>query len=209
VIALDNPPLRPARVAGLVLAAGRSTRMGRNKLIAELGGVPLVSRAVDAALGACLASVWVVTGHDADEVRSALSGRDVGFAHNADFERGIASSLRVGLQAVGAGFDGVAVLLGDMPYVRAQHVAQLVAAFERVAAGSICVPEHLGLRGNPVIWPARDFSALMALEGDVGGRSLLQQRQDRVLRVPIEDDGVLVDLDTPEALLAAAERADL
>src|SRR4029077_5679145 len=104
--------------------------------------------------------------------------------------------------------DGVAVLLGDMPYVRAQHVVQLLAAFEQADATAICVPEHRGLRGNPVIWPARDFPALLALGGDTGGRSLFAQRQDRVLRVPIEDSGVLVDLDTPDALLAAAARRD-
>jgi molybdenum cofactor cytidylyltransferase len=182
--------------------------MGRNKLLAELAGAPLVTRPVEAALGAGL-PVWVVTGHEAEQVRGALVGRDVRFAHNPDYAGGIASSLRVGVQAAGTGHDGVVILLGDMPYVRAQHVEQLVIAFARAGAGSICIPEHTGLRGNPVLWPACDFSALMALEGDTGGRVLLAQRQERVLRVAIEDDGVLVDLDTVEALRAAGERSEL
>lgn len=208
MIASGNRSAQPVRVAGLVLAAGRSTRMGRNKLIAEIGGVPLVARAVDAALGAGL-PVWVVTGHQPEQMRAALRGRDLRFAHNPCFERGMASSLRTGLLAIGPGLDGIAVLLGDMPYVRAQHVAQLVTAFEQTDASAICVPEHRGLRGNPVLWPACDFPALMALDGDIGGRSLLSQRQRRVLRVPIEDDSVLLDVDTPDALLAALAREDL
>jgi CTP:molybdopterin cytidylyltransferase MocA len=203
---LAENPAPPARVAGLVLAAGRSTRMGSNKLLAELDGVALVARAVDAALEARLTTVWVVTGHEPEQVRAALQDRDVRFAHNPGYEQGMASSLRVGLQAIGTGLDGVVVLLGDMPYVRAEHVAQLVRVFDQSAATAICVPEHDGRRGNPVLWPAADFPALMALEGDVGGRNLLAERQTRVRRVPIGDSGILVDLDTPDALFAA-ERA--
>jgi molybdenum cofactor cytidylyltransferase len=194
------------RVAALVLAAGRSTRMGRNKLLAEVAGAPLVTRPVDAALAAGL-PVWVVTGHESEQVRAVLGGRDVRFAHNPDYASGIAGSLRAGVQAVGPGHAGVAILLGDMPYLRAQHIKQLVAAFEQADAGSICIPEHAGLRGNPVLWPACDFAALMALDGDTGGRVLLAQRRARVLRVAIEDDAVLIDLDTPEALRDAGKRS--
>jgi molybdenum cofactor cytidylyltransferase len=182
--------------------------MGRNKLLAELDGVPLVTHAVDAAISAGLHAVWVVTGHEAASVREALTARALRFVHNPDFERGLASSLRAGLLAIGSDVDGVLVLLGDMPLVRAADIRRLIDAFDRAERKLICVPEHAGRRGNPVLWPTGERVALMLLEGDVGGRELLRAREDRVLRVPIEHAGVLTDVDTQAALSAVATRAE-
>jgi len=199
--ATDEAP----RVAGLVLAAGRSTRMGQNKLLCAWRGAPLVAHAVDAALGAGLRPVCVVTGHEAPAVRAALQGRAVIFAHNPDFEQGMASSLRAGLEALETlvpEHDAVVVLLGDMPRVRPEHVYRLLEAFERGGRSVICVPEHDGQRGNPVLWPTRDVTALRALRGDRGGRQLLEAEPDRVVRVAMQDDGVLIDVDSPQTLAA-------
>ena len=182
-------------VAALVLAAGRSSRMGRNKLLCEWRGAPVVTHAVDAAVGAGLHPVCVVTGHEQARVTAALSGRAIVIAHNPDFAQGMASSLRAGLLALGTDHDGVVLLLGDMPKVRADHVQRLLQAFESRDRDAICVPEHRGQRGNPVLWPARELSALAALRGDVGGRSLLDAAADRVVRVAMPDDGVLFDYD--------------
>jgi molybdenum cofactor cytidylyltransferase len=197
--------LPPARIAGLVLAAGRSTRMGGNKLVCSIDGAPLIAHAVDAALGAGLAPVCVVTGHEQERVRAALPARDVLFAHNGEFAHGMAGSLRAGLDALnalGPELAAVVVLLGDMPRVRAAHVLRLVDAFAAGGPEAICVPEHGGRRGNPVLWPARDLATLRALSGDVGGRALLQAHDERVQRVPMPDDGVLLDVDSPAALAA-------
>lgn len=198
-----------ARVAGLVLAAGRATRMGpgQNKLLAELEGKPLIVHSVDAALGADLAAVWVVTGHEPERVHTALAGRAVRFAHNPQFASGLASTLRAGLLAVGGDCDGVVVLLGDMPHVRADDVRRLVAAFEHSGRSAICVPEHAGRRGNPVLWPVSERDALLGLTGDVGGRDLLRAREDQLVRVPIDHPGVLLDVDTQTDLAAVATRA--
>jgi molybdenum cofactor cytidylyltransferase len=189
-------------VAGLVLAAGRSTRMGHNKLLCTWRDAPLVVHAVDAALGAGLRPLCVVTGHEHEGVTAALGGRELARAHNPDFEQGMASSLRVGLEALGQGPDGVVVLLGDMPRVRAEHVARLLAAFELGGRSVICVPEHQGQRGNPVLWPRRDYAALRSLSGDRGGRDLLETAIGRVVRVAMPDDGVLIDVDSPQMLAA-------
>ncbi len=195
-------------IAGLVLAAGRSTRMGQNKLLCTWRGAPLVAHAVDAALGAGLRPVCVVTGHEQAAVAGALQGREVILKHNPDFEQGMASSLAAGLRALDAlgafapTYTGVVVMLGDMPRVRSEHVRRLLEAFEHGGRDVICVPEHAGRRGNPVLWPARDVPALCALRGDVGGRNLLEAARERVLRVAMPDDGVLIDVDSPQMLAA-------
>ena len=196
------------KIAGLVLAAGRSTRMGQNKLLSVWRGAPLVAHVVDAALGAGLRPVCVVTGHEQAAVAEALRGHELVLAHNPDFARGMASSLRAGLGALGPAHDGVVVLLGDMPRVRPEHVLRLLEAFERGGRSVICVPEHDGQRGNPVLWPARDVAALSALRGDVGGRNLLEAARERVVRVAMPDDGVLFDVDSPP-MLAALQAASV
>jgi molybdenum cofactor cytidylyltransferase len=194
------------RVAALVLAAGLSRRTpGMNKLLAELRGRPLVVHAVDAALASPARPVVVVLGHEAERVRAALAGRDVRFAHNPAFEAGLGASLRAGLAALGGEVDAAVVCLGDMPLVRAEHVAALIAAFEASGGRAICAPRFEGRRGNPVLWPARFFAEMSALGGDAGARALLDAHADAVCYVPVRDAGVLLDVDTPEALSALGE----
>ncbi|MCA0320375.1 MAG: molybdopterin-binding/glycosyltransferase family 2 protein [Proteobacteria bacterium] len=196
-------PVRP-KVAGLVLAAGRSTRMGGpNKLLATLDGKPLVRHAAEAALGAGLAGVTVVTGHQGERVRAALGGLDVAFADNPDFAEGLSTSLRAGLAALPDDVDAAIVLLGDMPRVDAALVARLAAAFDPAAGRHVVVPVAEGRRGNPVLWGRRFFAELARVTGDQGGRAVLAAYPEAVFEVPAEDDAVHLDLDTPEALAAA------
>ena len=194
-------PRRAPRIAALVLAAGRSRRMGgANKLLSEIDGVPMVARVVAAAAAARSDPVIVVTGHEAAKVRAALAGRDATFAHNPDYAAGLSTSLRAGLAALPAGVDGVLVCLGDMPRVSAAQIDRLIAAFDAAAGRAICVPTHRGKRGNPVLWAARFFAEMEAVAGDVGARHLIGEHEDMVHEVESGDDGVLVDIDTPEAL---------
>ena len=173
-----------------------------NKLLAELDGEPLIARAVDAALASRAANVVVVIGHQAARVRAALAGRDVAFAHNRYYARGLSSSLRRGLSALDPEVEGALICLGDMPWVTAADLDALVAAFAR-ASRPICVPMRGRRRGNPVLWPARHFPALRSLHGDVGARGLLRRYAREVLRVPMPDAGVTRDVDTPWDLIAA------
>jgi molybdenum cofactor cytidylyltransferase len=195
------------RVAALVLAAGRSTRMqGENKLLAQVGGAPMIARVVDAVLAAGPVETCVVLGHEAERVRAALAGYPVSFVDNSEYESGLASSLRAGLNALAGRCDGALVCLGDMPRVRCDHIAFLIAAFMETGGTEACVPVYEGRRGNPVLWPASCFSALQALHGDTGGRALLDQATSRVRRVTVADDAVLADADTREALSALRRR---
>jgi molybdenum cofactor cytidylyltransferase len=191
------------RIAALIMAAGRSSRMGpANKLLAEVDGKPMVRRAVEAALASAAAPVNVVLGHDAHRVRAALRGCKVHFVDNPDFAAGMSTSLRRGLAALPDNVDGAVILLGDMPRVEPTAIDRLIAAFDPDEGRSICVPVWNGKRGNPVLWARRYFSEMAAVAGDVGARHLIGEHGDQVAEVPMPDDGTLVDIDTPEALNA-------
>ncbi len=198
---------RPPRVAALVLAAGQSRRMGaRNKLLARVDGVPMVARAVDAAIAGIKAGVdagvYVVTGHEHGQVARALAGRNVHLVHNPRYADGLSTSLASGLEALGQDVDAVLVCLGDMPRVTPAHIRSLVTAFDPLQGRAICVPLWAGKRGHPVLWARRFFSEMSDIRGDVGARHLLGEHAELVLEIPVDDDGVLVDVDSPAALRA-------
>lgn len=192
---------RAPRVAALVLAAGRSSRMGgTNKLLADVGGAPLVARAVDAALASQADTVIVVTGHQGEAVAAALAGKPVRFVHNPHFADGLSASLRVGLAAVPADADAVVVCLGDMPRVAAGVIDRLIAAYNPLEGRAICVPTTHGKQGNPVLWDRGYFTEMAGLTGDSGAKRLIGQHADQLCEVSVDDAGVLYDVDTPDLL---------
>ena len=183
-------------VGALILAAGRSSRMGdAHKLLEIWDGKPLVAHVADAIADAGLPPPLVVVGHRAAEVAAALGDRRVRIVIAADFADGLSASLRTGIAAVPADWQAVLVCLGDMPRVTAATLRQLAAA-----PGEIIVPTFEARRGNPVRWPRAHFSALAGLSGDTGGRALLARLP--VIDVAVDDPGVLADVDTPADLAA-------
>jgi molybdenum cofactor cytidylyltransferase len=193
--------LRAPRIAGVVLAAGLSSRMGSNKLLQEWRGKPLLRWAVEAALASQAEPVIVVTGHEAAKIEAALSGLDVKFVHNAQFREGLSTSLKTGLSAVPSAADGALVLLGDMPQIDATLVNRLIAAFSPADGRSICIAMHQHKRGNPVLWARRFFPEIAELAGDTGAKTLFDLHEELVCEIDA-DAGVLRDIDTPEALAA-------
>lgn len=192
-----------APVAGLVLAAGRSTRMGTgNKLLQQVRGKPLVRHAVEAQLASRSEPVVVVTGHQQDEVRAALAGLDVVFAHNPAFAEGLSGSLKAGLAALPGAVPGVVVSLGDMPNVTAGVIDRLAQAFADRPDALAVAPTLLGQRGNPVLLSRALFAEVAKLEGDQGARRLLDAAGDAVEEVALDDPAIALDVDTPEALRA-------
>lgn len=191
------------KIAALVLAAGRSSRMGGpNKLLATLEGKPLVAHVVDAALQSRAASVTVVTGHMAARVADAIRDRDVATVHNPDFAEGMSTSLKAGLAAVPDDAEAVIVLLADMPGVTARMIDALIEAYEPQRGALIVVPTAEGRRGNPVLWSRRFFAELSSVTGDMGGRNVLQGYPEAVTEVEL-GPAVAMDLDTPDAIEAA------
>lgn len=196
-----------SRVAALVLAAGRSSRMGgENKLLARVDGIPMVLRAVNAALASRAGAVTVVLGHEADAVEASLAGRALQVVRNPDYAQGLSGSLRRGIAAVPSAARAAVVLLGDMPGITADHVDRLIDAFE-AGTPAIVVPRKGGRRGNPVVLPRELFVEAGAVTGDEGARSLLARHAELVREVEFEDDAIFVDVDTP-ADLARAREAD-
>jgi molybdenum cofactor cytidylyltransferase len=194
---------RAPRIAALILAAGQSRRMGAlNKMIAEVDGKPMVAHALAAVTASQAGPVVVVTGHDPDAVRAALAGHEIRFVHNPHYADGLSTSLRAGLAALPADIDGVLVCLGDMPRVTHATLNRLIAAYNPVEGRAICVPTVEGKRGNPVLWDRRFFAEMQDLAGDVGARHLIGAHADQVCEVPMEGNGALLDIDTPEALRA-------
>jgi len=189
------------RVAGLVLAAGSSSRMPEgNKLLEEVEGVPMVARAVDVLVEAGVDEVMVVTGHQAEAVEDALGDRPVRTVHNPRHVEGMSTSLRAGVASLPPGVDGVLVMLGDMPRVQPEHVRAVVGGFGPDEGRAICIPVHAGKRGHPVLLASRFFPDILGIRGDVGARGVVADHPDLVYEVPVDDPGVLLDVDTREVL---------
>jgi molybdenum cofactor cytidylyltransferase len=190
---------RRPRVAGLVMAAGRSSRMGANKLLMDDNGKPIVTRVVEQALAADLAEIIVVAGHQEAEVRAALAGHGVRFVSCPDYADGMSASLRSGLKALPADIDAALVLLGDMPRVGTSLLRRMIAAFNPTEGRAIIVPSFQGKRGNPVLWDRRFFGEMTELAGDVGARHLIGEHAELVTEIAADDGGIFLDIDTPEA----------
>jgi molybdenum cofactor cytidylyltransferase len=194
---------RQPRIQGLILAAGSSRRMGSaNKLLLTFQGKPLLCHVVEAAASSQLSGLTLVTGHDDAAVKAMLDGLPLSFTHAADHAVGMSASLKAGLAALPADLDGVMVLLGDMPLVMASDINRLIAAFSPADGRGICVPVHGGQRGNPVLWNSTYLAEMQGLSGDRGARDLLLRHPAAICEVPMEADGVLRDVDTPDALAA-------
>jgi molybdenum cofactor cytidylyltransferase len=185
------------KVAAIVLAAGRSSRMApRNKLLELVEGKPIVARVAEAALGSGARPVIVVTGFEASRVAAALGDREVTIVQNPAHAEGLSTSLRTGLQALPADSDGALILLGDMPEIESSDLETLMAAFAADQRRAICVPVRHGRRGNPVLWGAAYFAEMMSLSGDMGAKPLMARHQECVTEVPAASDGIFADVDT-------------
>jgi molybdenum cofactor cytidylyltransferase len=187
-------PLSP-QVGVLLLAAGASRRMGdEHKLLKLLHGVPLAAASAKALASA--GDIIAVVGHRGADVAAALDGLVKHSVVNPRAAEGLSSSLQAGIAALPERWDGVFIHLADMPFVRAQTLATLRAAF---APERIIVPVHAGKRGHPVLWPRAHWPRFAALSGDSGAKAILDALSEAVIEVDVDDPGVLIDLDTPEA----------
>jgi molybdenum cofactor cytidylyltransferase len=199
------------RIAALILAAGASSRMGSNKLIEDVAGTPMVARVAQSVAASKAKPITVVTGNQPDAVKTALNGVAANFVHNPDFAQGLSTSLKAGIAALApqiknGDIDGVLVCLGDMPLVGPRTIDKLIAAFNPLEGRAIVVPVHDGKRGNPVLWGAQYLDEMTRLSGDQGARKLLDAHADDVVEVPIDDESILFDVDTPDKLAEVKTR---
>jgi len=203
-----EPKLPPGpRIAALLLAAGQSRRMGGpNKLVAEIDGRPMVARVAQRLLSSHARPIVAVLGNQAAAVEAALGKLPVERVRNPAFAEGLSTSLKRGLQELPPECDGVIVCLGDMPLVTGRDLDRLIAAFNPLEGRAIIVPTRRGKRGNPVLWAQRFFPEMAGLAGDVGAKHLIGEHAELVCEVEMDSDGVLVDVDTPDALAALRDK---
>ncbi len=185
-------------IAGVIMAAGLSSRFDGNKLLAPFGGKPLIAWTVEAALASRLSRVAIVLGHEGDAVRAAIAelmaeDRIVDVV-NEDYRDGQSRSVVAGLNAVRGNCSGAMFLVGDQPSLTADIINALIAAHTRDGTG-ICHPSANGVRCNPVIFAERFFPDILALTGDNGARALIDAHPEAVTAVEFADDTPFRDID--------------
>jgi molybdenum cofactor cytidylyltransferase len=197
-------PVVPRRVAGIVLAAGASRRLGRPKALLVLEGRTLLARAAEAQLDAGLDAVVVVLGHEAESVRSSAglpSDPRLRVVVNREWEEGMASSIRCGVSACGD-TSAVVIALADQPDTDSVRVRAVVEAWDGEVP--LVVPVGGGRPSHPVLFARALYGELRDLRGDVGGRAIVERHWERAIRVPLTPVG---DVDTEADYRAAVDRA--
>jgi molybdenum cofactor cytidylyltransferase len=195
--------MRKDPTAGIILAAGDSTRFGSSKQLLRLQGRLLCEWVLDAALGSRLDRVVLVTGRDHGRILSEL-GQKTGHARlevilNPEFQGGLSTSLKTGLLLVQHSHPSVMFLLADQPFVTAATLNLLLEQFYR-SARSMCVPTLKGRRGNPALFSRSLYPELLQITGDQGGRSVIAAHLDQLLTVEIPDPEFFFDIDVPDDL---------
>lgn len=186
-------------IAGLVLAAGQSRRMGSTKLtLPWRDGRTVVGSVVAALMSGGVGRVWVVVGGDRQQLEASLSGQAVEFVENPAFAEGeMLASIQVGLRAMGDEPPAALITPGDLPAIRPETVRALVEAWE-ASSGSICAPVFDGRRGHPVLLSRKTWAEVLALGPGESLRSYLRRHADEIVGVEVSDAGIHADVDTPQ-----------
>jgi molybdenum cofactor cytidylyltransferase len=192
-------------IPAVILAAGMSRRLGRPKQLLMVGGKPLIRHVAERALAAGCDGVVVVVGHRAEAIEAVLLGVPVDFVHNPHYAEGMSTSLRAGVAALPSNADGLVVLLSDQPEVDPAAITAVVAA-RRATGAPVVVTRYGDLQSPPVLFGRETFADLLAISGDEGGRSVVQEYQDRLVAVPAAADTPPEDVDTEEAYQALLGR---
>ena len=187
--------------SAIVLAAGMSTRMGRNKLLLRFRDQALIVRAVDTLLASKIDEVVVVLGHEIEAARAELKGKPVRLVQNPDYRDGLSTSVRTGVQAVSPQADGIMIYLADQPLLEPADINQIVAALTdaKKVNKSIVVPFFEGERGNPVVLDASLRFAILGIVGDVGCKGVIKRYPEKVYILDMENDHVVRDVDDIQA----------
>jgi molybdenum cofactor cytidylyltransferase len=196
-------------ICAVVLAAGRSSRMGVPKQLLPWRKTTVIGHVVDQLLDQLLRGrldeIYVIVGHEADGVAAELEDRPVHVVTNPDYAAGMLSSVRYGLRALPASCEAIMIVLGDQPAITTGLIATLTGSF-RTSGKGILVPVHGGRRGHPLLLSARYRQEILTCYDDVGLRGLLQAHPDDVFELHVSTAAVLSDLDDLEDYRREAAR---
>lgn len=189
--------------AGIILAAGMSSRFGRPKQLAELGEKPVIEWVLDACLDSQLESIFLVLGYKHREILKALSKKishpRLNIIVNRNYKKGQSTSLQAGIRKIRDAFPSAMFILGDQPFIDAATINFLLKKF-RASEKNICVPIYIKKRGNPPIFSKRFYDQMYGIKGDVGARQIIGNNPDQVLRVEVKRASFFHDIDTQKDL---------
>ena len=191
-------------ISAIVLAAGTSSRMGSPKPLLMLGGRSLLEHVLAMVRDARVDEIIVVLGHEADRVRDRVSLDGARAVVNPAYAEGMSTSLGAGVRAADPRSDGFLIVLGDQPFVASATINALIDR-RNGSLAKILIPTYEGRRGNPVLLDRSLSEDVQSITGDQGCRAIFGRHTRGILEVPVEDPGILVDLDTPEQVARAEE----
>jgi len=191
--------------SAILLAAGESRRMGRMKLLQPLGAKTILEQALDNLLCSLVDEVIVVVGYQAEEVIGRIAQRSAKIAFNPRYRQGIGTSIVAGLPLVERQAQAIMITLADKPLIESCIIDELIENFVQHDKG-IVIPVFGGRRGHPVIFSIKYLEELMTLKGDVGAREIVNRHPGDVLEVPVESEGVILDINTLKDLQRLRER---
>jgi molybdenum cofactor cytidylyltransferase len=193
-------------IAGLILAAGESRRMGRDKALLTYRGLTFVETIVASLSAGGIANITLVLGHHADLIQRSTNLNGVRVVVNGDYQRGQTSSLQAGLAALTADSpDGIVLCLVDHPAISSDVVATLISEF-RSSRAPLVIPKHKGERGHPVLIGKNLFPELLALPYGQAANTVIRRYYDQANFVDVADAGILIDVDEPETYERLAKK---
>ena len=184
-----------ARIGAVILAAGMSSRMGETKQLIRLGENTLLEQVMEIVRSSRVDEIVLVLGHQAETIKKRVGIKNLKVVINESYQQGMGTSLRTGLAALSSGTNAALIVLADQPFVRAETLDRLIDQYEQSGA-QIAIPIYKGFRGNPVLLGRSVFPEVMALTGDIGCRAIFGNHVEGIVKVLVDDIGILLDLDT-------------
>ena len=184
-------------ISAILLAAGQSKRMnGKNKLTKEIQNIPLIKLSVKNILASSINELIIVLGYQKEIVKKLINKNEkIKFVFNKDFESGMASSIKTGLDNLSEKIEAFFICLGDMPMINQDVYNQLIRSRNNK---EIIVPIYKGQQGNPILFSKSMKSIIISIEGDIGAKKILEQNKDKILKVKIDDINITKDFNTKD-----------
>jgi CTP:molybdopterin cytidylyltransferase MocA len=201
-------PDKPMKIGAVLLAAGEGSRMGSvPKSLLRLQGIPLIHRHLMALREIPVDEIVVVTGYHHEQIEAAISDQAVRFVRNPEPQRGQQSSVRLGVTALGSGFDRVMVVLADQPLIGTADLSELITAFAQCPADTgVLYPVVQGQRGNPVVFSGEVIATMLRSGDDADFRRYIDEHPALVYRYETPNAHFVIDLDTAEDIAAFEQR---
>lgn len=184
-------------VSAIILAAGMSKRMDSPKQLLRIGGKPLLQHILDSVDRSAVDEIVLVLGFEAESIRKDLTENRARIVINDSYEEGMSTSIQVGIGALDKKTDAALIILCDQPLIGHQVLDKIISDY-KLSDSKIAVPYYKGFRGNPVLIDRLLFPEMMGISGDIGCRAIFGLHPDSILKVPMDDLSILVDIDTQQ-----------